>query len=161
MLAYLSLGSNLGEREQHLADAISALKKYGEVVLRSLLYETEPVQFKQQPWFLNCIIGLETSLSPEDLLTGLLEIERQLGRVRNPEEKKGPRIIDIDILLYGTDVVESEALSIPHPEMHKRRFVLKPLAEVAPGAFHPVLKKTARELLESLSDEAVVRQKSF
>jgi 2-amino-4-hydroxy-6-hydroxymethyldihydropteridine diphosphokinase len=149
---YLSLGSNVGQRERHLRDAITRLKSAGRVASISSFYETEPVEvpaeLRNQPWFLNCVVGLETTLSPAELIETTLQIERDLGRVRN--QSKGPRTIDIDILLFGDAVIESPKLTIPHPAMHLRRFVLQPLVEIAPEICHPVLGKTARELLEEL-----------
>jgi 2-amino-4-hydroxy-6-hydroxymethyldihydropteridine diphosphokinase len=118
------------------------------VVSVSSFYETEPVEFTDQAWFLNCAVALETSLPPERLMKQLLAIEQEMGRRRN--QKKGPRIIDIDILLFGDFVVDAPELVIPHPAMAARRFVLEPLAEIAPEARHPVLRKTARELLADL-----------
>jgi len=145
---YLSLGSNIGDREHHLREAIARLETVGKVTSVSSLYETEPVEVTDQGWFLNCVVAMETSLSPSPLMSQLLEIERNLGRERI--QKKGPRKIDIDILLVDDLVVDSPSLTIPHPAMAERRFVLEPLAEIASAATHPVLKKTALELLNGL-----------
>lgn len=155
-IAYLSLGSNLGDREHYLRGAISRLQPIGRVVSVSSFYETEPVEFAGQAWFLNCALALETTMTPGQLMGSLLEIEQQMGRQR--AQKKGPRTIDIDILLSGDTVVDSPQLTIPHPAMHQRRFVLEPLAEIAPEAWHPVLKKTARQLLAQLPVGQVVRK---
>jgi 2-amino-4-hydroxy-6-hydroxymethyldihydropteridine diphosphokinase len=154
--AYLSLGSNLGDREGHLRDAIARLESQGHVVAVSSLYETEPVDFINQPWFLNCAVAIETSKTPEELIAAILETEVTMGRQRG--QKKGPRSIDIDILLVGDKVVEAEELNVPHPAMSERRFVLEPLAEIAPEARHPVLKKTIRELRDTLPAGQVVRK---
>jgi 2-amino-4-hydroxy-6-hydroxymethyldihydropteridine diphosphokinase len=126
----------------------------------SSFYETEPVEFpielKHQPWFLNCVVGIETSLSPQELMQTALRIEREMGRVRGPN--KGPRAIDIDILLFGDVIIDSPEVTIPHPAMQQRRFVLEPLAEIAPEVKHPALKKTARELLRELPAGQTVRK---
>jgi 2-amino-4-hydroxy-6-hydroxymethyldihydropteridine diphosphokinase len=155
-IAYLSLGSNLGPRELHLHKAISCIGAAGRVVAVSSFYETEPVEFTEQAWFLNCAVALETSESPFELMKTAVEIEQEMGRVR--DQKKGPRTIDIDILLFGDIVIDSPELTIPHPGMQKRRFVLDPLAEIAPEARHPVLKKSVRELLEELPTGQAVRK---
>lgn len=147
-IAYLSLGSNVGDREDHLKQAIARLGRIGKVLSKSSFYETEPVEFTEQALFLNCVVALETSIPPGDLIGRVLQIEHSLGRERIL--KKGPRTIDIDVLLYGDTVLNSPDLTIPHPAMARRRFVLAPLAEIAPNACHPVLKKTARQLLEEL-----------
>jgi 2-amino-4-hydroxy-6-hydroxymethyldihydropteridine diphosphokinase len=160
-LAYLSLGSNVGDRERQLRDAIARLETAGRVMSVSSFYETEPVEFADQAWFLNCAVALETGAIAEELMTALLEIEQQMGRQR--VQKKGPRTIDLDILLFsgpitGDAVIDSPALTIPHPAMQQRRFVLQPLAEIAPEAQHPVLKKTIRELLDALPAGQAVRK---
>jgi 2-amino-4-hydroxy-6-hydroxymethyldihydropteridine diphosphokinase len=153
---YLSLGSNVGDRRANLETAIAALGTLGKVIARSAFYETEPVEFTAQPWFLNCALVLETTKMPRQLLKALLDLERRMGRRRSLN--KGPRTIDIDILLFGNSIVAADGLTIPHPALHERRFVLEPLAEIAPGALHPVLKKTAEELRDALPAGQVVRK---
>ena len=157
-LAFLSLGSNLGRRQDRLRAAIARLRAVGKVVSFSSFYETEPVEFTEQPWFLNCAVVLETTESPQRLLEAILDIEREMGRRREQEPRKGPRTIDIDILLLADMIVDSPALIIPHPAMHQRRFVLEPLAEIAPEVRHPRLNKTVRQLLEELPAGQTVRR---
>jgi 2-amino-4-hydroxy-6-hydroxymethyldihydropteridine diphosphokinase len=154
--AYLSLGSNVGDRTVNLDTAIARLRALGEVVAISSRYETEPVELTAQPWFLNCAVALNTDMTPEQLLAGILNIEQQLGRRRM--QKKGPRLIDIDILLFGNTIVENAGLTIPHPAMQERRFVLEPLAEIAPDVSHPVLKQTIRDLRDALPPGQAVRK---
>jgi len=155
-LAYLSLGANLGDREGQLREAIRRLETAGGIVSVSSFYETEPVEITDQPWFVNCAVALETDRTPNELMIELLNIEKEMGRRR--VQKKGPRSIDLDILLLGNEVIESPGLTIPHPAMQRRRFVLEPLAEIAPEARHPVLNKSVRELLEELSAGPTVRK---
>jgi 2-amino-4-hydroxy-6-hydroxymethyldihydropteridine diphosphokinase len=152
---YLSLGSNVGDRAGNLHAAIDRLRPFGEVVSVSSFYETEPVEFTSQPWFLNCAVKLGTDQSPQELLAGILDIERRLGRRRG--QLKGPRIIDLDILLFGNAIVDDPGLTIPHPAMHERRFVLEPLAEIAPGVLHPVFQRTIGELRDALPPGQTVR----
>jgi 2-amino-4-hydroxy-6-hydroxymethyldihydropteridine diphosphokinase len=156
VIAYLSLGSNVGNREAHLRDAIVRLETTGRIVSVSSFYETEPVEFTDQAWFLNCAVALETTATPEQLLASILGIEAEMGRQRI--QKKGPRNIDIDILLFGEGILDSPALTIPHPAMQQRRFVLQPLAEIAPELQHPLVKKTIRELLDGLPPGQTVRK---
>ena len=155
-LVYLSLGSNLGDRAANLRAAIERLAEAGTVKATSGLYETEPVDFRDQPWFLNCVVALETGKTPRGLLAHALTIEGAMGRQR--AGNKGPRVIDIDILLFGNRVIEEPGLKIPHPAMHERRFVLEPLAEIAPEALHPTIKRTARRLLAGLPAGQSVRR---
>jgi 2-amino-4-hydroxy-6-hydroxymethyldihydropteridine diphosphokinase len=145
---YLSLGSNLGDRELNLRTAISRLSALGKVIRISSFYETEPVEFIEQPWFLNCAIELQTSLTPQELLHGLLALERHMGRERF--QPKGPRLIDLDILLFDDLTLHEPGLTIPHPALHERGFVLEPLAEIAAEIKHPVLQKKISELRRML-----------
>lgn len=151
-LAYLSLGSNLGDRRANLEQALERLNDLGEVTAISSFYETAPVDFTRQPEFLNVAAALATEKMPKQLLHAVLEIERLLGRKRASANAtvKGPRTLDIDILLYGSSIIRTTELTVPHPRMHERRFVLEPLAEIAPDLRHPVFKRTMRELRDAL-----------
>ena len=153
---YISIGSNLGNREKSCRLAIEGISEFAKVSAVSSMYETEPVGYEEQPIFINCAIEIETDLSPHKLLDKLHSIENRLGRVR--EIKWGPRIIDLDIIFYGNEVVNDPDLTIPHPEAHKRRFVLEPLDEIAPTLEHPVLRQSIRELLASLRDHHKVEK---
>lgn len=155
-VVYLSLGSNVGDRAANLHTAIEKIKTIGDVRAVSAFYETEPVEMTAQPWFLNCVVKLETEKMPRQLIAAILNLEQEMGRQR--KQFKGPRSIDIDILLFGSSIVEIKGLTIPHPRMHERRFVLEPLAEIAPDARHPALKRTARELRDSLSPGQTVKR---
>src|SRR6266478_881758 len=155
-LVYLSLGSNLGDPAANLNTAITGLRALGEVAAVSSFYETGPVELTAQPWFLNCAIKLDTEKMPKQLMSGILDLEKEMGRRR--QQKKGPRIIDIDILLFGNSIIETKGLTIPHPAMHQRRFVLEPLAEIAADVRHPVFKRTVRELRDALPPGQPVRR---
>jgi 2-amino-4-hydroxy-6-hydroxymethyldihydropteridine diphosphokinase len=153
---YLSLGSNLGNREGHLRRAIAALPPSGVQVQQvSSIYETEPVDYLDQPWFLNCVLEAETELEPSALLEALRLIESQLRSQK--EFAKGPRKIDLDILLYGNETIATPELQVPHPRMLQRRFVLTPLVELAPELKHPAWEAPAAVLLERLTDPSQVR----
>ncbi|MGC8791789.1 MAG: 2-amino-4-hydroxy-6-hydroxymethyldihydropteridine diphosphokinase [Bryobacteraceae bacterium] len=153
---YLSLGSNLGDCQALLSRALERLAGAGLRLLRvSSVYETEPLERRHQPWFLNLVVEAETELFPRMLLMRIQRIEAELGRKRLAP--KGPRTIDIDILLYGDAVIESPDLVIPHPRMSARRFVLEPLAELAPDLHHPVSGRPVRELLEATRNQTVRR----
>ena len=154
MLAAIALGSNLSSRfgapVDNLHEAIHRLEDLGTVTAVSRFHQTEPVGFRQQPKFLNAVALLETDIAPVELLRGLLAIEHSMGRDRASSPPKGPRIIDLDLLLCGNLVLDDPALTLPHPSLHERRFVLAPLAEVAPNWQHPTLELSIQQLLEML-----------
>jgi 2-amino-4-hydroxy-6-hydroxymethyldihydropteridine diphosphokinase len=153
---YLSLGSNIGDREANLRAAIAALTPLGVHVTRlSAIYETEPVDYLEQPWFLNCAVEAETNLEPRALLEALRAIETQLDSKK--QFAKGPRKIDLDILLYGSETIDTPDLQIPHPRLQHRRFVLAPLAEIAHDLNHPSWPATAANLLAKSKDKSQVR----
>src|SRR6266550_6844632 len=157
MTVHFSLGSNVGDRKENLRGAIASLGDVGVRVTRvSSFYETEPVDFLEQAWFLNCAVEGETEFPAPELLRALRRIELRMGSKKLVA--KGPRLIDMDILLYGLETIDTPELQVPHPRMHLRRFVLVPLAEIAPEVLHPVLKMTAAQLLERTSDRSAVRE---
>lgn len=151
---YIGLGSNLGDRAGNLQHARRRMEAAGLAIARaSSIYETAPRDVPNQPWFLNQVVEIETELLPRQLLARLLRIEREMGRRRLVP--KGPRVIDLDILLYGSAAVEALGLSIPHPRLDERRFVLEPLAELAADVRHPRTLKTVREMLAAVADQPV------
>jgi 2-amino-4-hydroxy-6-hydroxymethyldihydropteridine diphosphokinase len=158
-ITYLLLGSNLGDSKKYLLEATANIeKKIGVVNRKSSLYQTASWGKQDQPDFINQVIRVDTDLLPIELLTGILEIERVLGRQR--VEKWGSRTIDIDILLYDNSIVNNPVLTIPHPYLHERRFSLMPLSEIAPDIIHPLLNRSIKELLDNLSDNLLVKKLS-
>jgi 2-amino-4-hydroxy-6-hydroxymethyldihydropteridine diphosphokinase len=143
-IVYLGLGSNIGDKEASINKAITMITRAGDVKRVSPLYLTEPVGDIEQEWFLNCVVEVETDKDPEALLSSLQIIEKKLGKKKTV--KNGPRTMDIDILLYGNQIMNLKDLVIPHPRLHQRLFVLQPMMDLNPDFVHPVLKKTIREL---------------
>jgi 2-amino-4-hydroxy-6-hydroxymethyldihydropteridine diphosphokinase len=153
VISFIGLGSNLGNPLDRCREGIEYLKtiRESQVLRRSSFYRTEPVGFFDQEWFVNAVIELRTTLSARELIQELQSIERLMGRQK--PVKWGPRIIDLDILLYGQEVIQTDGLIVPHPELHKRRFVVEPLYEIAPYAIHPAFGVSVAGLRERLSDE--------
>lgn len=154
--AYIALGSNIGDREANIKKAFGFLKEKMKVTKASALYETKPMYVEEQGWFFNCAAKVETELTFRDLLALLKSIEQKLGR--KTVSRNGPRIIDLDILFYGRQIVNENDLRCPHPKISERAFVLVPLAEIAPNFIHPIYKKTITELLSELKyDKTEIR----
>lgn len=153
-IAYLSVGSNLGDKLLNCRRALEALAADGtvRVQVRSRVYRTEPVDYTEQDWFINQVVRIETELEPTALLDCLQAVQRQLGRIE-PAVRFGPRVIDLDILLYDRLVLDGPRLSLPHPRMHHRRFVLKPLCDIDPDLILPVLGRDVRTLLKELGED--------
>ena len=157
-MAYIGIGSNIGSPLENCKRSLALLDEHAriEIIAHSSFYETEPIGPTDQNWFVNAVAEISTDMEPILLLDTLLAIEIAMGRIRN--EKWGPRIIDLDILLYGKSVIKNDRLEIPHPEMIKRRFVLAPLSELAAESIHPTENKTIQQLLSELpEDKKVIR----
>jgi len=152
---YIGLGTNLGARRGNISRAIGLLGEKIDIISCSSIYETEPVGRKDQNWFLNCVVAAQTGFSPDVLFELVKDIESRIGRKRGA--RWGPRIIDLDILAYGDMVLKRGELKIPHPEMHRRGFVLIPLGEIAPDFIHPVYKKNIPALLKKAGRETVAK----
>jgi 2-amino-4-hydroxy-6-hydroxymethyldihydropteridine diphosphokinase len=156
-IVFLSLGSNVGDRENNLCAAVAALSELGVKIKQvSSIYETEPVDLLEQPWFLNCVVEGETTVPPVELLKRLRALEKSMGSKKLVA--RGPRLIDLDILVYGQQTIDSPELQVPHPRMHLRRFVLTPLAEIAPDLKLPTWGATAAELLATTNDKSAVKK---
>jgi 2-amino-4-hydroxy-6-hydroxymethyldihydropteridine diphosphokinase len=154
---YLALGSNLGDREAYLGAGLRGLAARGVDIVRcASVYSTEPLEVRNQPWFLNTAVVANTDLDPEQLLRTCLDVEKENQRVRN--NTKGPRTLDIDIIFYGNEIIQKPHLQVPHPSFSKRRFVLAPLVEIAPDFIDPLSGKTVRQLLDTCTDQSRVLQ---
>jgi 2-amino-4-hydroxy-6-hydroxymethyldihydropteridine diphosphokinase len=156
VISFIGVGSNLDDPAARCEEAVCLLSQVGgiKVLRQSSLYRTEPVGFEKQDWFINAVVEIRTILNPHELLKALQRIEDEMGRVRGT--KWGPRTIDLDILLYGQEVIEENELVIPHPDLYKRRFVLEPLFEIASYVIHPVFGVSIRGLMERLDDKSKV-----
>ena len=154
-IAYLSVGSNMGDKRSNCERGIEDLTASGAAALlaRSPLYKTEPVDYLEQDWFVNAVIKIETAEGPYELLARLKEIERNNGRTGGAR-RFGPRVLDLDILMFDDLVVKSSRLTLPHPRMHQRRFVLQPMCDIDPFVVHPVLKESMRQLLDQIAAKA-------
>ncbi|MBW2590874.1 MAG: 2-amino-4-hydroxy-6-hydroxymethyldihydropteridine diphosphokinase [Deltaproteobacteria bacterium] len=153
-IAYISVGSNIGNKIENCKKGVDALIRSDSVTLKaqSRYYKTDPVDYLNQDWFINYVVKIETSLDPFELLNRLKSIQRNAGRI-NDVIRFGPRILDLDIILFGDVVINLENLTIPHPRMHKRRFVLKPVCDIDAEIIHPVFKKNMEYLLNNIDDE--------
>ena len=149
---FIGIGSNIWNKEENIRKAICSIKEKCKILRISSLYETEPIGYKKQNWFLNCAIEIETEFEPLELLNFLQSIEKKMGRVKTI--KNGPRIIDLDILFYDNKVINEKGLAVPHPRLHERLFVLEPLKEMAPDFVHPVLNKSIKEIYSMISYNA-------
>ena len=156
---FLGLGSNIGDSRQILKNASEELKKIGRVVTVSSFYKTEPVGVKDQPWFLNCVLKMETFLEPLVLLHEIQKVENMFARERKIHW--GPRTLDIDILFYDDVILYTLELTLPHPRLHERRFVLEPLVEIEPGKMHPALQKIVQDIFQNLSDLSEVQRQKY
>ena len=156
---FVLLGSNLGDRELLVNQACKMIgERCGEIVAKSRLYESEPWGFQSEHWFLNQVVELATSLSPDALMLSLLDIEKELGRDRTtPHNGYVSRPIDLDILYFGNEIIETQLVTAPHPRLHQRRFTLLPLCDIAPNFVHPTLKKTNLQLLDECQDSGIVK----
>ena len=154
--AYIAVGSNIGNPLKNCTEAIHKISKndYIKIISKSSFYQTSPIGHIKQEYFVNSVVKINTSLTPESLLPYLLNIETEMGRIR--KEKWGPRVIDLDLLFYDSLILNKEAITIPHPELQKRNFVLKPLCEIAETLIHPKLKKTIKTLLKESTDDSTV-----
>ncbi len=155
--AYIGIGSNLSDPDNNCVEAIVRISALRDVTIaaKSALYKTEPVGYIDQEWFINAAIKIETQLSPQELLSVLINIEKEMGRIR--KEKWGPRLIDLDLLFYDDLILDEKGLNLPHPEIQKRKFVLAPMTEIAESHIHPTLKKPMKTLLHELTDDSVVK----
>ena len=156
---FIALGSNLGDRVCNLEDAVLGLRDFVDLIRPSPIYETEPKYLEDQPRFLNMVVAGKTALTASDLLNRLKELEASLGRT--PSERYGPRLIDLDIIFFDDQRIDSPELTVPHPNLAERAFVLRPLADIAPDTRHPVSGKSVREMLNALpGDDGVERLRS-